>query len=160
MSDERGDDSKVVAKRIKIGAKLDVAGIIKAHAEYVKERCTSEKRGGYMASVSGGYGASVSGGYGASVSGGDGASVSGGYGASVSGGDKAKGNRTLISAWVDRDVWTEIRTLAQYRAAKGGVNHLGQPMSAGRLVEEALRLYLDQEENRKDLDKWYAFIKD
>lgn len=75
-------------------------------------------------------------------------------------GDKAKGNRTLISAWVDRDVWTEIRTLAQYRAAKGGVNHLGQPMSAGRLVEEALRLYLDQEENRKDLDKWYAFIKD
>lgn len=75
-------------------------------------------------------------------------------------GDKAKGNRTLISAWVDRDVWTEIRTLAQYRAAKGGVNHLGQPMSAGRLVEEALRLYLDQEENRKDLDKWYAFIND
>lgn len=75
-------------------------------------------------------------------------------------GDKAKGNRTLISAWVDRDVWKEIRILAQYRAAKGGINHLGQPMSAGRLVEEALRLYLNQEENRKDLDKWYAFIND
>lgn len=84
----------------------------------------------------------------------------GGDGSDGDKGDKAKGNRTLISAWVDRDVWTEIRTLAQYRAAKGGVNHLGQPMSAGRLVEEALRLYLDQEENRKDLDKWYAFIND
>lgn len=67
VSDERGDDSKVVAKRIKIGAKLDVAGIIKAHAEYVKERCTSEKRGGDGASVSGGDSASVSGGDRASV---------------------------------------------------------------------------------------------
>lgn len=66
--------------------------------------------------------------------------------------------RQLISAWVDRDVWSDIRGLAQYRAAKGGVNHLGQAMSAGRLVEEALRQYLDA--NRAELEKWRKFLDD
>ena len=42
VSDERKDDSKIVGKRIKIGAALDIAGICKAHFEYVKERCTNE----------------------------------------------------------------------------------------------------------------------
>ena len=38
VSDERRDDSKVCARKIKIGAKLDIAGIVKAQVEYVKER--------------------------------------------------------------------------------------------------------------------------
>ena len=40
VSDERRDDSKVCAKRIKIGAKLSIAKIVKAQVEYVQERAT------------------------------------------------------------------------------------------------------------------------
>ena len=40
VSEEReDDDTKRVGKTIKIGAELDVAGICKAHFEYVKEHC-------------------------------------------------------------------------------------------------------------------------
>lgn len=40
VSDERnGDDTKACAKTIRVGARLDVAGLCKAHFEYVSERC-------------------------------------------------------------------------------------------------------------------------
>ena len=41
---ERGDDSKVVGKKIKIGAELDVAKICELHFEFVKNQ-TTEKKG-------------------------------------------------------------------------------------------------------------------
>ena len=44
-TDEKAEDSKRCGKRIKIGAQLTVAGICKAHFEYVKERTTNEKQG-------------------------------------------------------------------------------------------------------------------
>lgn len=69
--------------------------------------------------------------------------------------DKTKG-RQLISAWVDRNVWADIRDLAQFRAAGGQRNHLGQGMSAGRLVEKALVEYLER--NRDELDQFRAFF--
>ncbi len=43
VSDERGDDSKICGKKITIGAKLDVAGIVKAHFEYVTSKCEKVK---------------------------------------------------------------------------------------------------------------------
>ena len=40
VSDERNsDDTKVCAKTIRVGARLDVAGLCKAHFEYVSARC-------------------------------------------------------------------------------------------------------------------------
>ena len=40
VSDEReSEDTKVCAKKIKIGARLDVAGICKAHFDYVSSKC-------------------------------------------------------------------------------------------------------------------------
>ena len=39
VSDERSYDSKICGKKITIGAKLDVAGIVKAHFEYVTSKC-------------------------------------------------------------------------------------------------------------------------
>ena len=87
ISDERKDDTKVCAKKIKIGAKLDVRGICKAHFEFVKSQTTNEQIGSEKANLSGGYGSSLSGGYGSSLSGGDRSSLSGGYGSSLSGGD-------------------------------------------------------------------------
>lgn len=40
--DRHGDDSKVASTKIKIGAEIDVAGLVKAHIEYVKEHVTHE----------------------------------------------------------------------------------------------------------------------
>ena len=71
--------------------------------------------------------------------------------------DDRREGRQMISAWVDRNVWADIRDLAQFRAAGGQRNHLGQPLSAGRLVEEALIDYL--EKNREELDKFRAFFR-
>ena len=51
-TNEKGDNSKRVGKRIKIGAALDVAGICKAHFEYVKEHTTNEEQGKDYANLS------------------------------------------------------------------------------------------------------------
>lgn len=37
VSDERGDDSKIVAKKLTVGAEIDIPGLVKAHIEWVKE---------------------------------------------------------------------------------------------------------------------------
>jgi hypothetical protein len=47
-----GDDTKRVGKRIKIGERLDVAHICKAHFEYVKEHTTCEEQGKDYANLS------------------------------------------------------------------------------------------------------------
>ena len=62
VSPERGEDTKVCAKRIKIGAKLDIAGIVKAQIEYANEHTgksnAKHATGDYgAASATGNYGA-------------------------------------------------------------------------------------------------------
>ncbi len=59
--DIHDDDTKVSATKIKVGARLDIAGIVKASIEYVKERVKPEAKsdGDYGASsATGDYGAS------------------------------------------------------------------------------------------------------
>ena len=45
VSPDRQEDSKVVAKKITIGAQLDVMWLCKAHFEYVTSKCTVKKGG-------------------------------------------------------------------------------------------------------------------
>lgn len=94
-TDEKGDDSKRVGRRIRIGAALDVAKIVKAHFEYVNERCTPAdgRVGGDKEAVSVGDKASASAGFrgsavsrGRSASGENGLSVARGNGVRVRGG--------------------------------------------------------------------------
>ena len=65
-------DSKVASTKIKIGAELNIAGLVKAAVEYTKERCTQgegERATGFKgaSSATGDYGASsATGDYGAS----------------------------------------------------------------------------------------------
>lgn len=68
VSDERRGDSKVCARKIRIGAELNIAGIVKAQIEYIKERAhevegghASEKQG--AASATGDKGAASATGY-------------------------------------------------------------------------------------------------
>lgn len=44
-TDKRGDDTKVASTKIKIGAEIGIAGLVKAAVEYTKERATEVKGG-------------------------------------------------------------------------------------------------------------------
>ena len=90
------EDSKVVGKKIKIGAELSTEQICKLHFEYVRSRCDPAKTnaagdresasaGEYGSASAGRYGSASAGEYG-SASAGDGGSASAGDGGSASAG--------------------------------------------------------------------------
>ena len=93
-----GEDTKVASTKIKIGAELSIAGLVKAAVEYTKERCTQNE--GDKASATGYQGA-------ASATGPRGAaSATGPRGAASATGDQgaasATGPRGAASATGDR----------------------------------------------------------
>ena len=91
------DDSesdKVCSSKIRIGAELDIRGLVKAAVSYVKERCTNEcnaepgkpaTAGDYGAATAGYKGAATAGDYGAATAGDSGAATAGDYGAATAG---------------------------------------------------------------------------
>ena len=107
------DDSesdKVCSSKIRIGAELDIRGLVKAAVSYVKERCTNEcnaepgkpatagdsgaatagdsgaaTAGDYGAATAGDYGAATAGDRGAATAGDSGAATAGDYGAATAG---------------------------------------------------------------------------
>ena len=92
VSDERGDDSKRVAKKLTVGAEIGIPGLVKAHVEYVKAHTTMEHTdqkaataGSYGAATAGDRGAATAGSYGAATAGDRGAATAGSYGAATAG---------------------------------------------------------------------------
>ena len=88
VSPDRQEDSKVVAKKITIGAKLDVMGLCKAHFEYVASKCTVKKGGENLdntAVSTGNYGSAAAG-YNGSAAAGDNGSAAAGYNGSAAAG--------------------------------------------------------------------------
>jgi hypothetical protein len=84
VSDEKDSDSKRVGKSIKIGAKLDIKGLVKAQIEYVKSKTTTEHTDPKIATA--GYrGAATAGDRGAATAGDRGAATAGEYGAATAG---------------------------------------------------------------------------
>ena len=69
------DDSKIASTKIKIGARLDIAGLVKAQIEYVKKRTNNEHTDSKRATA-GDYGAATAGDYGAATAGDSGAATS------------------------------------------------------------------------------------
>ena len=104
VSDERhSDDTKVCGKVIKIGAELSVAGICKAHFEYVTARCNpaNSNAAGDNESASAGSRGSASAGSRGSASAGSWGSASAGYWGSASAGERGSasaGERGSASA--------------------------------------------------------------
>ena len=96
------EDTKVASTKIKIGAELSIAGMVKAAVEYTKERCTQndgDKATGYQgaASATGGRGAASATGYqgAASATGYQGAASATGYqGAASATGDQGAASAT------------------------------------------------------------------
>ena len=111
------EDSKVVGKKIKIGAELSTEQICKLHFEYVRSRCDPAKTnaagdresasagergsasaGWYGSASAGRYGSASAGEYG-SASAGDGGSASAGdYGVSASRGSSSAGENGVAAA--------------------------------------------------------------
>jgi hypothetical protein len=82
----QSDDSKRVGKRIKIGAEIGIAGLIKAHFEYVNDRVKeSVEKGDSEAATAGNRGAATAGEYGAATAGEYGAATAGNRGAATAG---------------------------------------------------------------------------
>ena len=91
------DDSesdKVCSSKIRIGAELDIRGLVKAAVSFVKERCTNEcnaepgkpaTAGNYGAATAGNRGAATAGNYGAATAGNRGAATAGDSGAATAG---------------------------------------------------------------------------
>ena len=101
VSEERNsDDTKVCAKTIKIGAKLDVAGLCKAHFEYVSARCNpaNGRVAGDKESAAAGYkGSAAAGESGSAAAGNWGSAAAGNWGSAAAGerGSAAAGKQGL-----------------------------------------------------------------
>ena len=80
------ESNKVCSSKIRIGAELDIRGLVKAAVSYVKERCTNECNAepGKPATA-GNHGAATAGDYGAATAGYSGAATAGDYGAATAG---------------------------------------------------------------------------
>ena len=81
---KNGDDTKVASSKIKIGARLDIRGIVSAAIEYTKSRTTTEYTDPEMATA-GNHGAATAGDRGAATAGYRGAATAGNYGAATAG---------------------------------------------------------------------------
>ena len=84
VSDERGDDSKRVAKKLTVGAEIGIPGLVKAHVEYVKAHTTMEHTD-QKAATAGSYGAATAGYRGAATAGYRGVATAGDRGAATAG---------------------------------------------------------------------------
>ena len=109
------ESDKVCSSKIRIGAELDIRGLVKAAVSFVKERCTNEcnaepgkpatagDRGaataGYSgAATAGDRGAATAGNYGAATAGDRGAATAGNYGAATARGKASTGSNGLSVA--------------------------------------------------------------
>ena len=95
------ESNKVCSSKIRIGAELDIRGLVKAAVSYVKERCTNECNAepGKPA-MAGNRGAATAGIYGAATAGNRGAATAGNRGAATAGdcGAATAGNRGAATA--------------------------------------------------------------
>jgi hypothetical protein len=83
---KNSDDSKVASTEIKIGAKIDIKGLIKATLEYVKSKCTNENIGADFSALTGGNRSALVGGDRSALTGGDSSALTGGYRSALVGG--------------------------------------------------------------------------
>ena len=88
------ESDKVCSSKIRIGAELDIRGLVKAAVSFVKERCTNEcnaepgkpaTAGDSGAATAGDRGAATAGNRGAATAGDSGAATAGNYGAATAG---------------------------------------------------------------------------
>ena len=101
------ESNKVCSSKIRIGAELDIRGLVKAAVSYVKERCTNEcnaepgkpaTAGDSGAATAGNHGAATAGDSGAATAGNHGAATAGNHGAATARGKALTGSNGLSVA--------------------------------------------------------------
>ena len=147
------DDSKVVGKKIKIGAELSVAQICKIHFDYVKERCIPAKStaAGDRESASAGEYGSASAGWGGSASAGKYGSASAGRVGSASAGDCGSASAGMGGVSTSRgsaDVGGNgVAVVRGYNVkAKGGIG--------------SVLVVVIENENDENIKEWKATVVD
>ena len=164
------DDSesdKVCSSKIRIGAELDIRGLVKAAVSYVKERCTNEcnaipgkpATAGYRgAATAGNYGAATAGNYGAATAGDSGAATAGDYGAATAGDSGAATAGDYGAA-----------TAGNYGAAtargKALTGSNGLSVARGKNVQVkggigAILVIAEERDNTYDIVDWKAVVVD
>ena len=126
-------DSKVCAKKITIGARLDIRGLVNAQIEYTKAKTTMVNTDPKQATA-GDFGAATAGDRGAATAGDFGAATAGDFGAATSRGKTAVGENGIGLAR-GNDVMV-----------KGGMG--------------AVLLIAEEEKHSYDLAAWKAFVVD
>ena len=115
-------DTKVCGKKIKIGAELDIRGIIRAAFEYTKEQCTNSEQGGDWSALTGGDRSALTGGDWSALTGGSWSALIGGNWSALTGGDSSAlvgGYRSTLTGGSRSVVYGGEG--AKVRAGKGSV---------------------------------------
>ena len=156
------DDSesdKVCSSKIRIGAELDIRGLVKAAVSFVKERCTNEcnadpgkpaTAGDYGAATAGDRGAATAGDYGAATAGDRGAATAGYSGAATAGdsGAATAGNRGAATARGKASTGSNGLSVARGNnvRVKGGIG--------------AILVIAEEGEDSYDIVDWKAVVVD
>ncbi len=133
VSDERGDDSKRVAKKLTVGAEIGIPGLVKAHVEYVKAHTTMEHTD-QKAATAGACGAATAGDSGAATAGAYGAATAGYRGAAT-----AKGSVSVGKNGCGLVRGNDVKI-------KGGLG--------------AVLVICEENEDNWDIKEWKAFVVD
>ena len=172
------DDSesdKVCSSKIRIGAELDIRGLVKAAVSYVKERCTNEcnaepgkpATAGYKGAATAGYGgAATAGDYGAATAGDSGAATAGNHGAATAGnyGAATAGDSGAATAG-----YRGAATAGNYGAAtargKASTGSNGLSVARGKNVQVkggigAILVIAEERDNTYDIVDWKAVVVD
>ena len=172
---DKSDSDKVASTKIKIGARIDIAGIVKAAISYIKERITNENNsepggaataGSYGAATAGYRGAATAGSYGAATAGYSGAATAGSYGAATAG---DSGAATAGDSGVATAGYRGAATAGYSGAAtsKGrsasGKNGLSVVRGNGVKVKGGIGAVLviaEEQEDSSDIKDWLAVVVD
>ena len=157
IDDSEGD--KVCSSKIRIGAELDIRGLVKAAVSFVKERCTNEcnvepgkpaTAGNYGAATAGDRGAATAGDRGAATAGDSGAATAGDRGAATAGNYGAATAGNYGAATARGKVSTGSNGLSVARGnnvqVKGGIG--------------AILVIAEEKEDTYDIVDWKAVVVD
>ena len=169
------ESDKVCSSKIRIGAELDIRGLVKAAVSFVKERCTNEcnanpgkpaTAGDYGAATAGDRGAATAGDYGAATAGDRGAATAGYRGAATAGdyGAATAGDRGAATAG-----YSGAATAGDYGAAtargKASTGSNGLSVARGNNVQVkggigAILVIAEEKEDTHDIVDWKAVLVD
>ena len=169
------ESNKVCSSKIRIGAELDIRGLVKAAVSYVKERCTNEcnaepgkpaTAGDYGAATAGYSGVATAGYSGAATAGNYGAATAGDYGAATAGdsGAATAGDSGAATAG-NHGAATAGDSGAATARGKASTGYNGLSVARGKNVQVkggigAILVIAEERDDTYDIVDWKAVVVD